>query len=148
MNHNNESRKTVLIQNEIDAINALFSVLKQEFEAFKTSTNAEDITHLAIKKEQLLAAMEVATQQRILGITTSDPDLLTEPLRSMWETLLTLAKSCQHLNQINGGIINTTKRHVEQATTILHGQLPTSELRYGSSGETVAETSQRSLAKA
>ena len=148
MNSSTQSLKANLIQNEINAANTLLTTLQREFDALKATITPEEITDLASQKEQQLIEMEKATQARIAQITVSDPLLSSEPLSSLWKTLHKLALSCQHQNQLNGAIINTTKRHVEQATTILHGKTPASELHYGSTGETVTETSRRTLAKA
>ena len=148
MDNNHQSYKADLIQNEIKAAESLLSTLKKEFEALNKPTTPEEITSFATQKEQQLRIMENASQQRISQIPAADPQLATEPLKSLWQKLLTLAKNCHHQNQLNGGIINTTKRHVEQATAILHGKQPSSELRYGSTGETVSENQRRSLAKA
>jgi len=142
------SQKISLIQNEINAANTLLVTLKHEFEALQGSITPDKISSLAAQKEQQLIDMERSTQARISQISTADPLLASEPLSSLWKMLHKLALACQHQNQLNGGIINTTKRHVEQATTILHGKTPASELRYGSAGETVTETSRRTLAKA
>ncbi len=148
MERNNQIYKASLIENEIEAANSLFSTLKNEFEAFKNTVTPEEIYYLAKQKEQQLITMEEASQKRISIISITDPELSTEPLKSLWKTLLRIAQACQKQNQINGSIINTTKRHVEQASTILNGLQPASELRYGRSGETVSERQPRTLAKA
>ncbi len=148
MERNNHAYKASLLENELEAAESLLSTLKNEFEALNNTIAPEEISQLAKQKEQQLITMEEASQKRISIISITDSELSVEPLKSLWKRLLRTAQTCQNQNQINGGIINTTKRHIEQANTILNGRQPVSELRYDSSGETVSERQPRTLAKA
>jgi len=147
--NNSESHKESLIINELNAARSLLSLLKEEHEALnKPQTTAVDIATLAAQKEQQLIILENLTQNRMMQVPRTDPDLSTEPLHSLWKKLQKIALDCQQQNQLNGVIIHTTKNFVEQAAAILHGKLPTTELQYGSSGKTINQNQPRTIAKA
>jgi len=147
--NNSESHKESLILDELNAAQSLLSLLKEEHEALnKRQTTAAEIATLAAQKEQQLSILEKLTQNRMMQIPRTDPELSAEPLQSLWQQLQTLALDCQKQNQINGVIIHSTKNFVEQASAILHGKLPATELQYGSSGKTVNQNQARSIAKA
>jgi len=148
MQHSTQTQKTRLIQNEISAAQRLLTILNDEFKALSHTITSEKIVHFTTQKEQLISEMESATKARISAISATDPLLSTEPLKSLWETLRKIALECQQQNQLNGRIITSSKHHIEQATAILHGKLPSSELHYGSAGETVVESAQRTIARA
>ncbi len=148
MQHSTQAQKTGLIQNEISAAQGLLTILNDEFEALSHTITPEEIVRFTTQKEQLISKMESATKARISAIAATDPLLSTEPLKSLWERLRKVALECQQQNQINGRIITSSKRHIEQAAAILHGKPPSSELHYGSAGETVVETARHSIAKA
>ncbi len=149
MNTNNQSYKENLIAEELNAARSLHSLLKKEHEALNNlKTSAAEIASLAAEKEQQLNTLEKASQNRIAQLPPSDPELLTEPLKSSWLQLKTLAQHCQQQNQLNGIIINSTRNYVEQATAILLGKELSTELQYGSSGKTVPQNQARTIAKA
>ncbi len=54
---------------------------------------------------------------------------------------------CQRLNRINGGILELTRRGVEQALALLHHRA-TEDGTYGPAGRPVGQTGSRSLCKA
>ena len=148
MQHTTQAQKTGLIQEEISAAQGLLAILHDEFEALSHTITPDEIARFTTQKEQRVSEMERATKARILAIPATDPLLSTEPLKSLWETLRKVALECQQQNQINGRIITSSKRHIEQAAAILHGKPPSSELHYGSTGETVVETARHTIAKA
>jgi len=147
--NNSESPKKNLIIDELNAAHSLLSLLKEEHEALnKPQTTAAEIAALAAQKEQQLNLLEKLTQNRMMQIPRTDPDLSAEPLHSLWQQLQALALDCQQQNQLNGIIIHSTKNFVEQAVAILHGKPPTTELQYGSSGKTVSQNEARTIAEA
>jgi flagellar biosynthesis/type III secretory pathway chaperone len=54
---------------------------------------------------------------------------------------------CQRLNRINGGVLELTRRGVEQALALLHDRA-TDDNTYGPAGRPVGQIGSRSLAKA
>jgi flagellar biosynthesis/type III secretory pathway chaperone len=54
---------------------------------------------------------------------------------------------CQRLNRINGGVLELTRRGVEQALALLHNRA-TDDNTYGPAGRPVGQTDSRSLCKA
>jgi len=148
MNSNNQAFKMDLIRNEVSLVNSLLSTLHEEFTVLKNLAPPEEIINLATQKEALLSAIDETSAHRIAVLPDTAPELLTEPLNSLWKNLLEIATACQKQNQINGIIINANQRHIEQATIILSGIQPEMELRYDSLGETTSERLPRSIAKA
>ncbi len=149
MNTNNQAHKENLIAEELKAARSLHSLLKKEHDALNNlKTSAAEIACLAAEKEQQLNTLEKASQNRMAQLSPSDPELLTEPLKSAWLQLQVLAQDCQQQNQLNGIIINSTKNYVEKATAILLGKEPSTGLQYGSSGKTVTQNQTRTIAKA
>jgi len=149
MSNNTQSFKEKLVSDELKAATALLSLLKTEHDMLSApKTAATVIVDLATQKEEQLSTLECASQNRMTQLPSSDPALLLEPLKSSWMELKQLAQECQQQNQLNGMIINSNKNFVEQASAILQGKAPSSQLQYGSSGKTVAQNQTRTIAKA
>jgi len=149
MNTNKHSYKENLIAEELNAALSLHSLLKKEHDALNNlKTSPAEIASLADQKEHQLNILEKASQNRMRQLSSSDPELLTEPLKSLWQKLQILAHDCQQQNQLNGIIINSAKNFVEQAATILLGKNPATGFQYGSSGKTVTQSQPRTIAKA
>ncbi len=148
MKSNSQATKIGLLKDEISAVNLLLTTLQEEFDTLNNQASPEKILNLAARKEVMLTTIEALSNNRIALLPISDPELLTEPLNALWKNLLEAAAACQKQNQINGAIINTTKRYAEQATIILNGIQPATELHYDSSGETISGRQPRTLAKA
>lgn len=148
MKPNSQSTKIGLLKDEISAVNLLLTTLQEEFDALKNQASPEKILNLAARKEVMLTTIEALSNSRVTLLPVNDPELLTAPLNVLWKNLLEAAAACQKQNQINGAIINTTRRYAEQATIILNGIQPATELHYDSSGETISGRQPRTLAKA
>ncbi len=149
MKSNNQSFKENLINEELRGASELLSLLKKEHLALSNpKTSAAEIFSLARQKEHKISTLEQASQNRMAQLSSSDPELLTPPLKSQWQQLQVLAHDCQQQNQINGIIIHSTKNFIEQASAILIGKGPTIELQYGRSGKTVKQSQTRTIAKA
>lgn len=148
MSHNTQNDKATAIQNELNAAEALLATLEHEYSALSQSTSPDEITEIASEKVRLLSLMEQITNERVALISTQDPLIISGALQGTWQRLLEVAQACQKQNLANGCLINTAKRHAEQATAILHGVTPNGDLHYGSAGETISERPQQTLAKA
>ncbi|MCG5513580.1 flagella synthesis protein FlgN [Ectothiorhodospira shaposhnikovii] len=69
-------------------------------------------------------------------------------LAPIWDRLVDLMTRCRQLNLANGGVVETKRRHVEQALHILRGEDPRTEL-YGPRGQpTSAGGKSRTITKA
>ena len=86
---------------------------------------------------------------------SSAPDTLPECFRSLpqadrlaglWQQVLDNTRACQTGNLTNGGILETSRQHVEQALSILRGQSGTPSL-YDPNGDASANLGQRELGK-
>lgn len=64
-----------------------------------------------------------------------------------WQLLLERIRGSQHQNRRNGAILESSRRHAQQALALLRGQAPQTDL-YNPNGSTSADTPGRSLAKA
>lgn len=68
-------------------------------------------------------------------------------IRPLWERLQDAMQRCRHHNQINGGLVQTQQRQVQQAMQILRGEDARTEL-YDPRGQTVASGASRSISQA
>jgi flagellar biosynthesis protein FlgN len=64
-----------------------------------------------------------------------------------WRLLLDRIRDCQHRNRRNGAILESSRRHAQQALALLRGQSPQTDL-YNPNGSTATDPLGRSLAKA
>ena len=74
-----------------------------------------------------------------------DPDNSKGVARD-WEALIELAKSAQHLNEINGALIKTKLRHNQDALAVLFGATNKVSL-YGANGQAYTVNGSRPLGK-
>lgn len=148
MNHNTPENKASAIQNELHAAETLLATLESEYSLLSDNPTPEAISEIAGEKVRLLLLMEQATKNRVALIATHDSLITCGPLKGQWQRLLEVAQACRTQNLANGCLINSARRHADQATAILQGTQPGSDLRYGSSGETISERPQQTLAKA
>jgi flagella synthesis protein FlgN len=74
-----------------------------------------------------------------------DPDNSKGVARD-WEALLELAKSAQHLNEVNGALIKTKLRHNQDALAVLFGATNKVSL-YGANGQAYTVNGSRPLGK-
>jgi len=135
-----------ILARETEAAQDLLSVLLREREALGQRA-LEAIQEMAERKDRLIQQLEgLSSHQNALlrqaGIDPQGAKLEVE-LRAMgvrsvaeqWSALRSLLKDCQRENQINGGIIEISRRFAEQVLDILRGTAPDARL-YGPSGET------------
>ena len=67
-------------------------------------------------------------------------------LSGLWDRMLTNLRACQDDNIANGGILEHSRQHVEQALGILRGQSGSPSV-YSAQGNAAADLGQRELAK-
>lgn len=68
-------------------------------------------------------------------------------LRPVWERLVEVMSHCHRLNQVNGGVVETSRRRVDQALHILRGEEARTEL-YDPHGRAFSASSSRPITKA
>lgn len=135
---------SVLVE-ETEAANQLLSLLLREREAL-TRRALEEIQELAEHKQSLIELLEeLSSRQNALlqrgGVDPGDTELETclrdmglKAVAEQWNALRAILKNCQKENQINGGIIEISRRFAQQVLDTLRGATPGERL-YGPSGE-------------
>ena len=68
-------------------------------------------------------------------------------LTPLWQRLESLLTACHRQNQLNGGVIEISRRHTQRALSILHGKPEETEL-YSPGGATSGTGFSRTLARA
>jgi len=116
----------------------------------------EKTTHGKIQYTQQLEELETQREALVaeLGFATGPDPLLkcfnslprADALIELWQQVLENTQACQAGNLTNGGILESSRQHVEQALSILRGQSGTPSL-YDPNGDTSANLGQRELGK-
>ncbi len=68
-------------------------------------------------------------------------------LMQLWQQVLSNIEECQTCNLTNGGILESSRQHVEQALCILRGQPDTAKLYDPTGGNAATDLGQRELGK-
>jgi flagellar biosynthesis/type III secretory pathway chaperone len=153
-----QSLQAVLAQ-EVECTERLLNSLEAErlalvhrdMPALAQSTQ-EKITHIQLleslegKREQLLATLGFSGQPADLSSYLDDLPGDTGGLQDLWQRLLANTEACRNANLTNGGILEASRQHVEQALSILRGQAGSPSL-YDPKGEAATQLGQRELGK-
>ncbi|HFD32074.1 MAG TPA: flagellar protein FlgN [Gammaproteobacteria bacterium] len=117
-----------------------------------------DIHHLekiTQEKTKLTDDIEKNEQQRInfLNAKALDPNepsqwLVSKKLSAIWKEIKEISEKAQKQNQINGQVINGSRRRVKTKIEILSTATPSAELTYSSSGENISQRTSKTLAHA
>jgi len=109
-------------------------------------TEVEKLQALERRREALVTGCGFSADKQGIEACLSAclPD---ERPRELWHRLLGLATQARSLNQINAGIVETSRRHAQKALNLIRGQVPGGEL-YSRGGLTRGYAGSRSLAKA
>ncbi len=136
----------VTLQHELQAVSRLMELLLQEHAAL-AAQDADALEKTAHAKQQQLSKIESWEQERNQLLTRAGHpatqagmeqylDAHNNPqLTRLWQQLLGLSGKCHHQNQVNGGIVETGRQHIQRALAILRGVSPDAEL-YGPAGKT------------
>jgi len=152
------SLEAVLTQ-EVECTERLLKSLETE----RSALAQRDMTALARSTEDKLAQtqqLEALEQERerlvaSMGFTGKAADLsdcfaglpgMTHNLLDLWQQVLANTEACRKHNLTNGGILEASRQHVEQALCILRGQAGSPSL-YNPNGETAPHLGQRELGK-
>lgn len=148
-----------LLKTELEVGQRLLEILEEEHQAL-SSRQPERITELSETKLNQLKLFEGQMSQRehflqSLGLS-QDKELINKLLQTpnchptlaqQWLELKQLANSLQRQNEINGGIVALSQRHIAMALDVLTGQ-DSSTPTYGRSGKTSGGKTSGRLAKA
>ena len=147
----------ILVQ-EVQCTGRLLECLMAERSAL-TRRDLDLLEKTTRGKVQYTRQLEELEAQREALVTelgfASGPDALLDCFKSLpqadtlsqlWEQVLGNTKACQAGNLTNGGILESSRQHVEQALSILRGQSGTPSL-YDPNGDASANLGQRELGK-
>ncbi|HHJ15232.1 MAG TPA: flagellar protein FlgN [Gammaproteobacteria bacterium] len=149
--------ETVLLQ-EVECTGQLLACLDTERSAL-AKRDLETLGKTTEAKLQHTRQLEQLEQQRAalldeLGFA-SDADSQQfcfdslpcgASLTRLWQEILDNTRACRTHNLSNGGVLESSRQHVEQALCILRGQSGTPSL-YDTSGGTATNLGQRELGK-
>jgi len=153
-------RLRLLLTEEIECAIRLEALLEAEREALNGRDTAA-VERLVQDKQALLQAFEALETRRnelvaAAGFSRDRAGLEAciawcdeqGRLGRLWSELMERIRRCQHLNRRNGAVVDISRRHVQQALTLLRGQTPVTPL-YSPAGSTQgAGIPGRTLAKA
>ena len=149
------------LDRQLQDAQALLELLGNEREAL-SGNDGEAIEAFAASKYRLAREVETATQQcnQLLeqsGFDTNKSGIekffqsCGEPhataFSSRWKECQDILLQCQQENRVNGKLIDSSKRRIKQAISILQGQ-PVDEELYGKRGNTVNHATGSSLTRA
>jgi len=105
----------------------------------------EQLEKLETQREALVAELGfVSGSDSLRDCFNSLPR--TDRLIQLWQQVLDNTQACQAGNLTNGGVLESSRQHVEQALSILRGQSGTPSL-YDPAGATATDLGQRELGK-
>jgi len=106
----------------------------------------QELEELEQQRERLLAGMGFTGKVTDLSEYFQTLPGKTHGLRELWQQVLANTEACRKDNLTNGGILEASRQHVEQALCILRGQAGSPSL-YDPNGETASHLGQRELGK-
>ncbi|MBI3345373.1 MAG: flagellar protein FlgN [Gammaproteobacteria bacterium] len=136
----------VTLQHEVEVVSRLMELLLQEREAL-AAHDAGALEKAAQDKQQQLSKVESWEQERNHLLTSGGYPATQHGMEQylkaqnnprldrLWQQLLSLSGKCHHQNQVNGGIVEAGRHHIQRALAILRGVSPDAEL-YGPAGKT------------
>lgn len=137
-----------------DRVQQLLHVLSSEISVLEKNA-IENLEGITLEKIMLTEQIEECEQQRIQFLTAkslnpNEPSqwLTNNKLTSLWADIKKLSEKAQKQNQINGLVINGSRRRVQTQIEILSSSSPTVELTYSSSGENINQRDSNTLAHA
>jgi flagella synthesis protein FlgN len=104
--------------------------------------HTQKLERLERERERLLAEMGFAGDLADLNKCFESLPGKTHSLRALWQQILANTEACRTSNLTNGGILEASRQHVEQALCILRGQSGAPSL-YDPKGETAPYLGQR-----
>jgi len=149
-----------LLSEELKETNQLLDILIEEHQALSTS-DPDLINVCSNNKLNALQRIEQHHTKRThflhsIGLSSSNKEIdafikrlpKENMLVDQWRELQSVAKKLQHQNEINGGVIALTQRHITLALDILSGKANITSTTYGRSGQTNSGATPQHIAKA
>ncbi len=131
-----QSERNALVRRDMDRVQ------DSTAEKLRLSQQLEELEH---RRERLVAELGFATDaEGLRACYNSLPQ--AEHCQRLWQQILTDMEACRSGNLTNGGILEASRQHVEQALCILRGQSGTPGL-YSQAGDTAADLGRRELGK-
>lgn len=133
-----------LLERERGATAHLLELLRQEHRALASRDMAE-LDRIVCKKSQQVAELEALGRDRDTILKTRGLDAGREGIESwlrqrsnsaairLWEELQNLLICSRQQNQINGGMVEISRRYTQRALSLLQGQ-PLEQETYGPTG--------------
>ncbi|MFP5344536.1 MAG: flagellar protein FlgN [Gammaproteobacteria bacterium] len=139
-----KQRMTMLFELEIESVTELLRILDDERDALmkhdphvieqiaqKKLRHLDDIEDWGRKRDALLrSAGYPCTREGIMRYLAEHTDT---GLDGHWRALEQLLHQCQQQNEVNGGVVSLSRRHVQRALGILRG-LPAEQSLYNAAG--------------
>lgn len=149
-----------LLRAEYDCAGRLGALLGIEAEALN-GRDIDTIETLVGRKQALMQEFEsLETRRQALlehaGFGGPQPDVEgciawcdgSGRLARGWRLLLERIRNCQHQNRRNGAVMESSRRHAQQALALLRGQSPQTDLYNPNGASASSDILGRSLAKA
>lgn len=146
---------TSTLQDEHAAVSALVRLLQKEQDKL-IAADIEGLPAVIAEKAAIVARMSELANHRQLALAAAGLSLEQNSMdqwiaqtgnstaHSLWQDLLSLAKSAQELNRINGKLINQHASYNQNALSILQG-VPVSGSFYGPNGKSTIKPLTRNL---
>lgn len=108
---------------------------------------SQRLEQLEQQRQTLVSELGFGTDSESLRkCYNSLPQATAADCKQLWQQILGNLEACRSGNLTNGGILEASRQHVEQALCILRGQSGTPAL-YSQAGDTAADLGQRELGK-
>ncbi len=161
------SRLTALLERETAGAGRLRELLARE-QAALLANDVHALEQVVAEKQGCVVELEAGARERAALLRTAglpaDANGMESCIQScaacgagdaagagdlaaLWRSTSALLRDCREMNQRNGGVIETNRRHAARALAILRGQSGNPGL-YGPAGEARADSRSQSLAKA
>ncbi|MGV8893117.1 MAG: flagella synthesis protein FlgN [Burkholderiaceae bacterium] len=137
------------LHDEHAAVSSLIGLLQKEQDTL-IAANIEELPSLIAEKAAIVAKMAELANQRQLALTATGFSLEQNGMdqwiaqtsddvaRTLWQELLSLAKSAEELNRINGKLINQHATYNQNALNVLQG-VPVGGNFYGPNGKSTVK---------
>ena len=156
------SKKLIPLLNEISSyLNQLLNALLNEYDALSTN-NIKLIENIAKEKIILMEQLEDLDKEKKILLEKSGLDISSSSIeefisksssprapimKNIWEKISTLTKECEKQNNINGIVIESNKKHTENALSILQGKQQDTEL-YSEKGTSIKTSNPQTMVRA
>lgn len=143
-----------ILATTLDSMQRLLKVLLAETAALKKN-KIEEFTTIAQEKTILTEQIEEGERMRIQYLTKkslnpNEPSqwIQSDKLEALWSKIKETSTQAQKQNQINGLVINGSRRQTQTKIDILSASPPSSELIYSASGENIKQHNSNTIARA